>query len=128
MTLTMTAYKHCGIGQTIIGLKNYSSAWVSRSTNQNCVIDHAKNGQHNVAMIQIKKASATSITEYSPIAQSLLIMEKEMQEHIKKKFDICYLMAKECILLQNTLLSTCWKKGMVWTWSNVQNQGFWQDI
>ena len=83
----------------IIGLKNYSSAWVSGSTNHkiNCVIDHARSDQHSVAMIQMRKASSTSIVEYSPIARSLLVMDKEIQERINKKFDICYLMGKECI-------------------------------
>ena len=37
------------------------------------------------------------ITEYSPIAQGLLNMDKAAQDRINKKFDICYAMGKECL-------------------------------
>ena len=83
----------------IIGMKNYSGVWISGSTNHktSCVIDHAKSDQHRAAMNHIKKASGAPITEYSPIARSLLNMDKTTQDRINKKFDICYVMGKECL-------------------------------
>ena len=35
------------------------------------------------------------ITTYAPIAKSLLVMDKSLQEKMGKKFDICYIIAKE---------------------------------
>ena len=45
----------------------------------------------------MKKAAGTPITECSPIAHSLLIMDKMTQDRINKKFDICYVMGIECL-------------------------------
>lgn len=41
------------------------------------------------------KATNTPITSYAPIARSMLSMEKPLQEKMCKKFDICYVLAKE---------------------------------
>ena len=53
--------------------------------------------QHRVAMNHMKKASGAPITEYSPIARGLLNMDKATQDSINKKFNICYVMGKECL-------------------------------
>ncbi len=83
----------------IIGMKNYSNAWINGSTNHktSCVVDHANNDQRRAAMNHTRKASGTPITEYSPIARGLLNMDKATQDRINKKFDICYVMGKECL-------------------------------
>ena len=38
-----------------------------------------------------------SVTSYSPIAHSLLKMDDTTRGRMKRKFDICYVMAKEAI-------------------------------
>ena len=43
------------------------------------------------------KASNQPLTTYSPIARSLLVMDRAVQAHMKRKFDICYVMAKESL-------------------------------
>ena len=83
----------------IISMKNYSGVWISGSMNHktSCVIDHANSDQHGAAMNNLKKASGAPIIERSPIAQSLLNMDKTTEDRIKKKFGICYVMGKECL-------------------------------
>jgi len=60
----------------IIGMKNYSSAWINGSSNDKTsrVVDHANSYQHRAAMNHVRKASGTPIEEYSPIARGLLNM------------------------------------------------------
>ena len=41
------------------------------------------------------KARNKPITSYAPIARSLLVMDKTLEEKMCKKFDICYVLAKE---------------------------------
>ena len=73
-------------------MKNYSDVWINGSTNHkiSCVIDHAKSDQHGAAM-NARKGSGTSI------ARGLLNMDKATQDRMNKKFDICYVMARECL-------------------------------
>ena len=94
----------------IISMKNYSNVWINSSTNHktSCVVDHAKSDQHGAAINYARKASGRPIQEYSPIARGLLNMDKAMQDRINKKFDICYIMGKECLAFTNTLLSMNW--------------------
>ena len=82
----------------IIGMKNYSRVWISGSTNHktSCVVDHANSNQHKAAMNHTRKATGMPITDYSPIAQGFLNMGKAAEARINKKFDICYVMVKEC--------------------------------
>jgi len=63
----------------IRGLKNFSSAWISRSTNyrtSNIIDHHAKSDQHKASMMCLcaeqVKSKQLSVTSYSPIARSLL--------------------------------------------------------
>jgi hypothetical protein len=41
------------------------------------------------------KAMKKPVTTYAPIATSLLVMDKSLEKKMGKKFDICYLLAKE---------------------------------
>ena len=41
------------------------------------------------------KAAKQPISTYAPIARSLLNLEASVKAKMKRKFDICYLMAKE---------------------------------
>ena len=85
----------------ITSMKNFSKAWISGSSNQKTsnIVDHATSEQHRAAMIRVRadaaRASNQPLTSYSPIARSLLVMDEAVQGHMKKKFDICYVMAKE---------------------------------
>ena len=85
----------------IRGVKNFSAAWIVGTANQKLcnVIDHARCDQHKLSMSLLRteqaKATNTTITSYAPIARSMLSMEKPLQEKMCKKFDICYVLAKE---------------------------------
>ena len=87
--------------RSITGLKNFSRAWIVGSTNQKSsnVVDHAKSDQHRAAMsrvhVEAAKASNLPVTTYSPLARSLLTMDECTRERMRKKFDVCYLLAKE---------------------------------
>ncbi len=41
------------------------------------------------------KATKQSITSYLPIARSLLEIDDGTRDRMRKKFDICYILAKE---------------------------------
>ena len=47
--------------------------------------------------VEAAKATNQPITSYSPITRSLMRMDDQVMERMKKKFDICYIMAKEGI-------------------------------
>ena len=105
---------------SIMGLKNFSTAWINVSTNQKTsnVLDHAKSNQHHAAMSRVHaeaaKASNTPVTTYSPLARCLLTMNETTKEHMRKKFDMCSVVAKEdlsCLLLFMLL-----KNGMALMW------------
>ena len=85
----------------IRGAKNFSTAWITGSTNQKLsnVLDHGRSEQHKSLMYLLRaeqaKASNTPLTVYAPITKSLLSMDKCLQEKMSKMFDICYVLAKE---------------------------------
>ena len=79
----------------ITGMKSFSKAWINGSCNQKTsnIVDHA--------MLRVRadaaKASNQPLITYSPIARSLLVMDRAVQARMKRKFDICYVMAKESL-------------------------------
>ena len=83
------------------GAKNFSTAWITGSTNQKLsnVLDHWPSEQHKASMHLLRaeqaKAANAPLTAYAPIAKSLLAMDKSLQEKMGKKFDIYYVLAKE---------------------------------
>ena len=85
----------------IRGTKNSSAAWITGSTNQKLsnILDHACSNQHKLSMslLSVDQAKAMNhpVTAYAPIAQSLLSMDRSLRERMGKKFDICYMLAKE---------------------------------
>lgn len=89
--------------RSITGMKNFSRAWIEGSTNHKTsnIVDHANSDQHRAAKVRTRaeaaKATNQPITSYSPIARSLMRMDNQVMERMKKKFDICYIMAKEGI-------------------------------
>ena len=86
---------------TITGLKNFSNAWIKGSTNQKTsnVVEHAKSEQHATAMARMQadnaKVSKVPIVCYAPIVKCFSKIDAITQERLKKKFDVCYLLAKE---------------------------------
>ena len=55
--------------------------------------------QHKLSMslLCVEQAKVTNhpATAYAPIVQSLLSIDRSLQERMGKKFDICYMLAKE---------------------------------
>ena len=109
----------------ITGIKNFSRAWIVGSSNQKTsnIVDHATSEQHHAAMTRVRadtaRASHLPLTSYSPIAHSLLVMDEAVQGWMKKKFDICYVMAKESLsfrkysALRDTVLILAWPTRMM---------------
>ena len=87
----------------ITGMKNFSRAWITGSSNHknSNIVDHATSEQHRAAMditrVHTARASQLPISSFSPIARSLLTMEESTEARIRRKFDICYVMAKESL-------------------------------
>ena len=85
----------------IRGQKSFSKAWIEGTANQRTsnVLDHANSGQHKAAMSHYKADQAKTHNEsaavYAPIASSLMNMDAATKARMKRKFDICYVMAKE---------------------------------
>ena len=46
-------------------------------------------------LVEQAKATNAALTTYTPNAKSLLSMDKSLEERMGKKFDICYVLAKE---------------------------------
>ena len=82
-------------------MKNFSAAWISGSANHKLsnVSDHARSDQHKLSMSLMRadkaRAMKKPVTAYAPIAKSLLVMDKSLEEKMGKKFDICYVLDKE---------------------------------
>ena len=84
-------------------MKNFSGAWIAGSSNHKTsnIVDHATSEQHKAAMICVRAEAAKTanqpVTTYSPIAHSLLTLDEVAKDRLKKKFDICYVMAQESV-------------------------------
>ena len=90
----------------ICSMKNYSQAWITGSENQRTsnVLDHVASDQHRAAMSHLRttqaRASNEPVTSYAPIARSLLMLEESERVRMRRKFDLCYLMAKEGVAFE----------------------------
>ena len=64
-------------------------------------MDHAKSDQYKAAMAQFKADQAWSqhkpITSYSTIARCLSTLDEQTKAKLRRKFEICYTIAKESI-------------------------------
>ena len=89
--------------ESIRGMKNFSNVWIEGSSNHKTsnITDHASSEQHKTAMSRLRihqaKARNEKITTYSAIAKSLLTISDSEKAALRKKFDICFVMAKEGI-------------------------------
>ena len=90
-------------------MKNYSSVWVNGSDNHRTsnVLDHATSEQHKNAMRRLRTAQAKArnepVVQYAPIARSLSMLSEVDQTRMRRKFDVCFVMAKEGIAFEKFL-------------------------
>ena len=84
-------------------LKSFSRAWITGSTNHKVsnVLDHANSEVHKVAMTRKRaddaKASSGSAVLSSTIGRCLATLDSATRARMEKKFDVCYMMAKQSI-------------------------------
>ena len=75
----------------ICSMKNYSSAWITGSTNQRMsnLLDHVASDQHKAAMACLQttevKVNNKPITSYAPITQRLLSLRESDRSIMRKK-------------------------------------------
>lgn len=87
-------------------MNNYSSVWVTGTENRwtSNILDHVAHEQHKVAMSQLCAAEVWAnkqpITSYATIAPSLLMLDDSERARMRRKFNLCYLMAKEDIAFE----------------------------
>ena len=84
----------------ICSQKNFSKAWLEGSANHktSSLIDHATSYQHEAAMVLFKKdmnVSGFSPADASPILHCLMNIDERTKQRLKRKFDVCYVMARE---------------------------------
>ena len=83
------------------GMRNYSSTWIKGSSNHKTsnISDHAKSDQHTFAMARYEadraKSQGAPVQTYAPIYRSLMTLDQREVDRMKRKFEICYVMAKE---------------------------------
>ena len=84
-------------------LKNVSKVWITGSANQkvNNVLDHATSDVHKAAMVRLRvdsmRARGGSAVLASAIGHSLSTMDRETRTRMGRKFQLCFVMAKENI-------------------------------
>ena len=85
----------------IRSMRNFSAAWVTGSTNHRAsnILDHAKSEQHTASMAYMRanhaKAQGKPVETYAPIARSLLVLDDSEKRKMTRKFEICYVLARE---------------------------------
>ena len=63
----------------------------------------------------VAKAKSIPIVSYSPLARSLMTLNSQEKARLMKKFDICYVLAREGIaFFLNTLVFMHWNRSMEW--------------
>ena len=87
----------------ILSLRNFSSVWINGSYNHrtNNIVDHAQGEQHKASMdhmiTAVAKAKSIPIVFYSRLVRSLMTLNSQEKARLMKKFDICYVLAREGI-------------------------------
>ena len=87
----------------ICSQKNFSRTWIEGSANHRTsnVLDHAKSSQHKMAMDCLKfdqaKERNQSLATVAPIVGSLSKLDVTARERLRRKFDLCFVLAKEGI-------------------------------
>ena len=94
---------------SIVSLRNFQMTWITGTTNLkiSVVKEHANSEIHKVAMGRLKstsaKAKGESLFANSTIGQSLTVLDSTTQARMRRKFDVCYMMAKENIPLASII-------------------------
>ena len=76
-------------------------AWIDGSSNQKSsnVMDHASSDQHKAAMMKLREDQAKThyqpVSSYSTIAKAMSTIDPATEEKTKRKFEICFVLAKE---------------------------------
>ena len=89
----------------ICGQKNSSRIWIEGSSNHRTsnVLDHAKSSQHKAAMECLKfdqaKERNQPLATFAPIVGSLMKLDATACERLRRKLDLCFVLAKEGIPL-----------------------------
>ena len=84
-------------------LKNFRRDWIDGSTNQRTsnLMDHATSDVHKASMAKLKversRAMGESAATSSTIGRLLSSMDDETRGRMAKKFDVCFVMAKESL-------------------------------
>ena len=100
-------YLYCDVCKkyeaNIQSFKNFTTTWITGSTNQKVsnVVDHASSDVHRAAMMRLRadhaKAKGQPATMVSPIVASLWQMDDKTRSRMRRKFDLCFVMAKESL-------------------------------
>ena len=94
----------CKCKDSIVSLRNFQMTWITGTTNLkiSVVMEHANSEIHKVAMERLKsisaKAKGESLFASSTPGQSLTTLDVTTQARMKRKFDVCYMMAKRIFL------------------------------
>ena len=85
--------------ESIRSCRNFNPAFIHGSTNlrASSFKEHARTDMYARAMLLLRKEQASDVTEYTPIARVLTMMDSHAEEMLKKKFDVAYVLAKEGI-------------------------------
>ena len=89
--------------RSLESLKNFSKVWITRSANQKLsnVLDHASSNVHKATMARLRadsvRARGRSAVLASAIGHRLSIMDSETRRRMGRKFELCFVMAKESI-------------------------------
>ena len=77
-------------------MRNFKLGFIDGSRNQqiSSVKDHASSDMHSRAMLLLKKASLSSVLDYSPIAKALHKLDAA-EAMLSKKFEIAHFITKE---------------------------------
>lgn len=82
-------------------MRNYSGTWVAGSINHKTsnIIDHARSDQHSSSVARFEadsaKAQGKPLETYAPIVRSMMTLDEREQNRMRRKFEICYVLARE---------------------------------
>ncbi len=79
------------------GMRNYNPAFIDGTKNlrASSFKDHAASAMHSKAMLLLKKKQSGDVREYAPIAKALHTMDGSLQQTVKRKFEVAFMIAKE---------------------------------
>ena len=89
--------------EKLASMKNFRRDWIDGCTNQrkSCLTNHGKSEIHKAAMMHWKttlaKHTGESHIQTTPVGQLLTSMDATTRERTARKFDICFVMAKESL-------------------------------